>query len=72
MTELSSLKFLIRGTSIFLAMLSNFVFVLSVVYFFRVKYGGSISKRFVLDIGGVIPFVTKRNIWVGGVEKIQF
>ena len=53
-------------------MLSNFVFVLSVVYFFRVKYGGSISKRFVLDIGGVIPFVTKRNIWVGGVEKIHF
>ena len=43
---------------------------MSVVHFFRVKYGE--SKRFLLDIGGVIPFVTKRNIWVGGVENINF
>ena len=34
--------------------------------------GVSISKRYVMDIGGVITFVTKRNIRVGGVENIHF
>ena len=38
---------------------------------FGVKYAVSISKRYVLDIGGVTPFGTNRNIWVGGVENLQ-
>ena len=63
---------MIKDTSVFLAILSNFVFILFVVYSFRVKYGVTISKRYVMDIGGVIPFVMKRNIWVGGVENIHF
>ena len=53
-------------------MLSNFVFILFVVHSFQVKCGVTISKYYVMDIGGVIPFVTKRNIWVGGVENIHF
>ena len=63
---------MIKDTSVLFAILSNFAFVLSVVHSFRVKYGVTISKRYVMDIGGVIPFVTKRNIWVGGVENIHF
>ena len=63
---------MIKDTSVLFAILSNFVFILSVVHSFRVKYGVTISKRYVMDIGGVIPFVTKRNIWVGGVKNIHF
>ena len=63
---------MIKDTSVLFAILSNFVFILSVVYSFRVKYGVTISKRYVMDIGGVIPFVTKRNIWMGGVKNIHF
>ena len=54
------------------ALLSNFVFILFVLHSVRVKYRVAISKRYVMNIGGVIPFVTKRNIWVSGVEKIHF
>ena len=63
---------MIKDTSVFLAILSNFVFILFVVHSFQVKYGVTISKRYVMDIGGVIPFVTKRNIWVGEVENTLF
>ena len=64
--ELRSLTFFIKDASVFLAILSSFVFILFVVYSFRVKYGVTISKRYVMDIGGVIPFVKKRNYeWVG-------
>ena len=70
--ELRSLTFLIKDTSVFLAMLSNFVFILFIVHSFQVKYGVATSKCYVMDIGGVTPFVTKPNIWVGGVENIQF
>ena len=58
---------MIKDTSVLFAILSNFV-----VHSFRPKYGVTISKRYVMDIGGVIPFVMKRNIWVGGVENIHF
>ena len=70
--ELRSLTCFIKDASVFLAILSSFVFILFVVYSFRVKYGVTISKRYVMDIGGVIPFVTKRNIWVGGVKNVHF
>ena len=63
---------MIKDTSVLFAILSNFVFILSVVNSFRVKYGVTISKRYVMDIGGVIPFVTKRNIWLDGLENIHF
>ena len=63
---------MIKDTSVLFAILSNFVFILSVAHSFRVKYGVTISKRYVMDIGGVIPFVTKRNIWVGGVKTYTF
>ena len=52
------------------AILSNFVFIFFVLH--SVKYGVAISKLYVMDIGGVIPFVTRRNIWVSRVEKIHF
>ena len=57
---------MIKDASVFLAILSNFVFILFVVHSFRVKYGVTISKRYVLDTGGVIPFV------LAGVENKQF
>ena len=63
---------MIRDTSVFLTILSNFVFILFIVQSFRVKYGVTMQKRYVMDIGGVLPFVTKRNKWVGGVENIHF
>ena len=55
----------------FLVILSNFAFILLLVHSFGVKYAVSISKRYGLDIGGVIPFGTNRNIWVGGIENLQ-
>ena len=39
---------------------------------FRVKYGATISERYVMDTSEVIPFVAKGNIWVGVVGNIQF
>ena len=63
---------MIKDTSVFSAILSNFLFILFVVHSFPIKYGVTISKRYVMDIGGVIPFVAKRNIWVGAVENIHF
>ena len=65
-TGLSSLRVSCKGA------LSNFVFSLFVVHSFQVKYGVTISNRYVMDIGGVTSFVTERNIWVGGVENIHF
>ena len=70
--ELSPLTFLVKDTSIFLATLSDFVFIFFAVYSFRLKYGVAISECYVMDTSEVTPFVTKRNIWVGGVGNIQF
>ena len=70
--ELNPLTFLIKETSIFLAILSEFVFILFVVHSFRVKYGITISERYVMDTSEVTPFVTKHNIWVGVVGNTQF
>ena len=63
---------MIKDTSVFLTILSDLVFILFVVHSFRVKNGVTISEHYLMDVGRVIPFVTKRNIWVGGVEKIHF
>ena len=55
-----------------MAILSELVFILFVVHSFRVKYGITISERYVMDTSEVTPFVTKHDIWVCVVGNIQF
>ena len=43
-----------------------------VVHPFRIKYGITISKRYVTHMSSITPFITKRYICVGRVEKHDF
>ena len=39
---------------------------------FRIKFGAKISKPYETNIGGVMPFLTNRYLWVGKIEKQCF
>ena len=62
---------LVNQRHFYFVVLSNFFFFLGGggVHPFGIKYGVAISKPSVTNMGGLTPFVTKRYIWVSGVEK---